>query len=95
LSTELTWHKSSYSGTEGGACLEVAVTWRKSSYSDTEGGACVVVATCPSTIHIRDSKNTTGPTLSVPPTPWMAFLHYASDATRSSPSHNAAANMST
>ncbi|GAA0325734.1 DUF397 domain-containing protein [Streptomyces polychromogenes] len=26
MSTELTWFKSSYSGSEGGACLEVATT---------------------------------------------------------------------
>ncbi|GAB2732096.1 DUF397 domain-containing protein [Kitasatospora kifunensis] len=24
MTTELVWHKSSYSGTEGGACVEVA-----------------------------------------------------------------------
>ncbi|WP_244900183.1 DUF397 domain-containing protein [Streptomyces nanshensis] len=40
---ELTWFKSSYSGGEGGDCLEVAVEWRKSSYSDGEGGNCVEV----------------------------------------------------
>lgn len=39
MSTELTWFKSSYSGSEGGACLEVAIAWRKSSYSGDEGGA--------------------------------------------------------
>ncbi|MEW1640003.1 DUF397 domain-containing protein [Streptomyces sp. NPDC093801] len=26
MSTELTWFKSSYSGSEGGACVEVATT---------------------------------------------------------------------
>ncbi|MEE1806981.1 DUF397 domain-containing protein, partial [Streptomyces sp. BE133] len=29
---ELSWFKSSYSGNEGGACIEVAYDWRKSSY---------------------------------------------------------------
>ncbi|MFI9064497.1 DUF397 domain-containing protein [Streptomyces sp. NPDC053429] len=43
MSTELVWFKSSYSGDEGGQCLEVAVAWRKSSYSGDEGGACVEV----------------------------------------------------
>lgn len=38
------WRKSSYSGSEGGACIEVAAVWRKSSYSGDEGGACVEVA---------------------------------------------------
>ncbi|MFJ2744407.1 DUF397 domain-containing protein [Streptomyces sp. NPDC087440] len=41
--TELTWFKSSYSGGEGGDCLEVAIAWRKSSYSGGEGGECVEV----------------------------------------------------
>ncbi|MYR83393.1 DUF397 domain-containing protein, partial [Streptomyces sp. SID685] len=39
-------------------------------------GECVEIATCPTTIHIRDSKQppTTAPTLSVPTTAWQAFL---------------------
>ncbi|MFJ9433205.1 DUF397 domain-containing protein [Streptomyces sp. NPDC101490] len=40
----LSWFKSSYSGDEGGDCLEVAYDWRKSSYSGDEGGACLEVA---------------------------------------------------
>ncbi|MFE7461886.1 DUF397 domain-containing protein [Streptomyces sp. NPDC057554] len=44
MSTALNWFKSSYSGDEGGACLEVAYDWRKSSYSGSEGGACLEVA---------------------------------------------------
>ncbi|RVU28464.1 DUF397 domain-containing protein [Streptomyces antnestii] len=31
MSTALNWFKSSYSGSEGGQCLEVAYDWRKSS----------------------------------------------------------------
>ncbi len=37
----LAWFKSSYSGSQGGDCLELAYTWRKSSYSSNEGGDCV------------------------------------------------------
>ncbi|MEU3419696.1 DUF397 domain-containing protein [Streptomyces murinus] len=72
----LTWFKSSYSTGSGGECLEVALTWRKSTYSSGAGGECVEIATCPTTIHIRDSKQnpTTAPTLSVPTTAWQAFL---------------------
>ncbi|MEU9333298.1 DUF397 domain-containing protein [Streptomyces sp. NPDC048290] len=45
MSTEgRTWFKSSYSGGEGGDCLEAAFTWRKSSYSDGSGGECVEIA---------------------------------------------------
>ncbi|WP_405588464.1 DUF397 domain-containing protein [Streptomyces sp. NBC_01092] len=75
MSTALEWFKSTYSGSEGGACLEVAYTWRKSSYSSDEGGACLEVALSPGTIHIRDSKNIpeTGPTLRVSPAAWSAF----------------------
>ncbi|MEV0485754.1 DUF397 domain-containing protein [Streptomyces sp. NPDC050508] len=79
MSTALEWFKSTYSSDEGGACLEVAYTWRKSSYSSDEGGQCVEVATCPHTIHIRDSKNpeTSGPTLTVSPTAWTAFTTHS------------------
>ncbi|MFH9733981.1 DUF397 domain-containing protein [Streptomyces sp. NPDC017260] len=72
----LDWFKSSYSGSEGGACLEVAYTWRKSSYSGSDGGNCVEVATEPTTIHIRDSKATdpTAPHITVEPAAWTAFL---------------------
>ncbi|MFE2296110.1 DUF397 domain-containing protein [Streptomyces sp. NPDC059452] len=44
MSTALNWFKSSYSGSEGGACLEVAYDWRKSSYSGSEGGQCLEIA---------------------------------------------------
>ncbi|AXL91687.1 DUF397 domain-containing protein [Streptomyces sp. CB09001] len=40
----LQWFKSSYSGSDGGNCIEVAYEWRKSSYSGDEGGNCVEVA---------------------------------------------------
>ncbi|MFE9563681.1 DUF397 domain-containing protein [Streptomyces sp. NPDC006487] len=72
--THLAWFKSSYSGGEGGECLEVAFDWRKSSYSSGEGGQCVEVAGCADSIHIRDSKVPSGPQLSVAPGAWAAFL---------------------
>ncbi|MEU7649670.1 DUF397 domain-containing protein [Streptomyces huasconensis] len=73
------WRKSSYSGGEGGECLEVAYAWRKSSHSIGEGGDCVEVSPCAHAIHIRDSKqhDGTGPILTVTPTPWTHFLAYA------------------
>ncbi|MBB1244661.1 DUF397 domain-containing protein [Streptomyces durbertensis] len=43
MNSPLNWFKSSYSGSEGGNCLEVAYTWRKSTYSGDEGGNCVEV----------------------------------------------------
>ena len=39
----VTWFKSSYSTSNGGNCVEVAVGWRKSSYSTSNGGGCVEV----------------------------------------------------
>ncbi|MGA4842076.1 DUF397 domain-containing protein [Streptomyces sp. G45] len=49
-------------------------TYRKSRYSDPKA-ACVEVATnIPHTIAVRDSKNPTGPTVTVAPTPWTVFL---------------------
>lgn len=71
---QLHWFKSSYSDGEGGQCLEVAYTWRKSTYSGGEGGDCVEVATCPHTIHIRDSKTPIGPHLTLSPNTWSVFL---------------------
>ncbi|WP_333734365.1 DUF397 domain-containing protein [Streptomyces sp. IBSBF 3010] len=73
MSTARTWFKSSYSGSEGGACLEVSYDWVKSSYSSDEGGACVEVATHTAAVHVRDSKNLDGPMLTVTPTSWAAF----------------------
>ncbi|GHH42030.1 DUF397 domain-containing protein [Streptomyces candidus] len=73
MSTALQWFKSSYSSDEGGQCLELAYSWRKSSHSASEGGACVEIAAHPAAIHVRDSKNPDGPTLTLTPTAWSAF----------------------
>ncbi|MER5309086.1 DUF397 domain-containing protein [Streptomyces sp. NPDC002773] len=74
-STALSWFKSSYSGSEGGNCLEVAYDWRKSSHSGDEGGACVEVAAHPAAVHVRDSKLADGsPVFAVSPTAWSAFV---------------------
>lgn len=79
MSTALEWFKSSYSGSEGGACLEVAYDWHKSSYSSEQGGACIEIAAHPTAIHVRDSKNPDGPTLTVAPTTWSDFADFAAD----------------
>ncbi|MEU8889043.1 DUF397 domain-containing protein [Streptomyces sp. NPDC048442] len=73
MSTALQWFKSSYSGSEGGQCLELAYSWRKSSYSGDEGGQCVEIAAHPTAVHVRDSKNPEGPTLTLAPAAWSAF----------------------
>ncbi|MFJ8712284.1 DUF397 domain-containing protein [Streptomyces violaceus] len=53
------------------------LAWFKSSYSSGGDGDCVEIATCPDTIHIRDSKNKQGPQLILSPTTWAAFLTHA------------------
>ncbi|MET9964768.1 DUF397 domain-containing protein [Streptomyces sp. NPDC006356] len=55
--------------------------WKKSTYSP-DGSNCVEIATTPTTIHIRDSKNPTGPQLSLRPTAWADFLSHAATARR-------------
>ncbi|MEU5343435.1 DUF397 domain-containing protein [Streptomyces sp. NPDC020766] len=79
MNTELAWFKSSYSGSDGDNCVEVALAWRKSTYSGTEGGACVEVALRPRAVHIRDSKLNPigdGPELTVPGSAWAEFVAY-------------------
>jgi hypothetical protein len=72
--TGVSWRKSSYSGSNGGACIEVAEVWRKSSYSAGNGGDCVEVArTLPAAIAVRDSKDPAGPKLIFTVADWAAF----------------------
>ncbi|MFD9423956.1 MULTISPECIES: DUF397 domain-containing protein [unclassified Streptomyces] len=80
MSTAHEWFKSSYSGSDGGECLEVAYDWKKSSFSGSEGGACVEVAAHPAAVHVRDSKNPEGPTFTVTPNAWSAFAAFAGTA---------------
>ncbi|MFH8559919.1 DUF397 domain-containing protein [Streptomyces sp. NPDC017988] len=75
---KLAWYKSSYSGGSGDDCVEVALTWRKSSYSSGGDGDCVEIAPCPTTIHVRDSKNPEGPQLALEPRAWARFVRHAS-----------------
>ena len=73
--SNVTWRKASYSGGNGGACIEVGV-WRKSSYSGGNGGECVEVAsTSKPLIAVRDSKDPSGPKLAATPSAWESFIH--------------------
>lgn len=49
----------------------------KSSYSSDQGGQCLEVAASPRAVHIRDSKNSGGPAVTVAPGTWTAFLALA------------------
>ncbi|MBT2470249.1 DUF397 domain-containing protein [Streptomyces sp. ISL-66] len=89
-SSGLRWFKSSYSGSEGDNCVEVALSWQKSSYSGScvevalpwhkstcsgsQGDNCVEVAACTDAVHIRDSKVDAGPELAVTPGSWATFV---------------------
>jgi hypothetical protein len=68
------WCRSSYSGSNGGNCVEIGV-WRKSSYSGSNGGGCVEVTQLPAAVlAVRDSKDPDGPKLAFSPADWLAFV---------------------
>ncbi|MFD7058112.1 DUF397 domain-containing protein [Streptomyces sp. NPDC059906] len=55
--------------------------WFKSSYSSSnEPGDCIEVAPTPTTVHVRDSKNASGPRLALTPEAWADFVAYASQS---------------
>ncbi|WP_405779604.1 DUF397 domain-containing protein [Streptomyces sp. NBC_00859] len=56
--------------------MSSTLDWFKSSYS-AEQGECVEIAAAPAAVHIRDSKDTTRPALTVSPGTWTAFLPHA------------------
>jgi hypothetical protein len=65
-------------------CTEATVpesSWFKSSYSSGGGGECVEVAIAPGAIHIRDSKDRSGPVLTVTPQAWAGLVRLAAGQT--------------
>jgi len=56
--TDLLWFKSSYSGTDGDNCVEVAVS------------SCGAAGP----VHVRDSKDVALPHLSASPEAWVSFV---------------------
>ncbi|MFD6417566.1 DUF397 domain-containing protein [Streptomyces sp. NPDC060194] len=74
--TDAVWKKSSYSGGDGGDCVEVA-TWRKSSHSSGDGGNCLEVSddlAAAGIVPVRDSKTPHGPHLAFRTGPWTTFV---------------------
>ena len=78
--TAVTWRKSTYSGGDGGDCIEASdslthARWRKSTYSDGDGGNCIEVADDGAdVVPVRDSKDPQGPVLAFTPAAWTAFV---------------------
>ena len=66
------FRKSSFSGANGGECVELA--WRKSSFSGSNGGECVEIARGETVFGIRDSKCADGPVLMMGETQGRSFL---------------------
>ncbi|MFH9888619.1 DUF397 domain-containing protein [Streptomyces luteogriseus] len=54
--------------------VTTGLVWFKSSYSGTEGGQCVEVAAATTAVHVRDSKDATGPVLTVSREAWAGFV---------------------
>jgi Domain of unknown function (DUF397) len=49
--------------------------WRTSSFSGDNGGGCVEVArNLPGIVAVRDSKNRSGPALTLTPSAWAEFI---------------------
>ncbi|WP_035805053.1 DUF397 domain-containing protein [Kitasatospora mediocidica] len=60
--------------------MSTGLVWFKSSHSGTDSGDCIEVASCPRpspTIHVRDSKDPSGPQLAFAPASWAAFVAFA------------------
>ncbi|MDQ0813803.1 hypothetical protein QFZ63_005517 [Streptomyces sp. B3I7] len=59
------------------------LAWFKSSYSSSgDGNDCVEVAISPAAVHVRDSKNITGPRLTLAPGAWAPFVAHAENSNR-------------
>ncbi|MDO0915335.1 DUF397 domain-containing protein [Streptomyces sp. DT2A-34] len=79
--TGIQWRKSSYSGDQGGECVECAttgsLTWTKSTHSSDQGGNCIEIAETPhTTLAIRDSKNPAGPIVTLDPAAFTTFVNW-------------------
>ncbi|MFF3096060.1 DUF397 domain-containing protein [Streptomyces cyaneofuscatus] len=57
--------------------MSTELNWFKSTYSGENCGNCIEVATCPHTVHIRDSRDLTVPALAIIPTTWTSFVRFA------------------
>ncbi|WP_435878742.1 DUF397 domain-containing protein [Streptomyces werraensis] len=54
-------------------------TGGRTGWSTNDGNSCVEPALTPRTVHVRDSKDVTGPSLTFTPLTWAHFVPYASE----------------
>ncbi len=67
------WRKSSYSGNNGGNCVEVA-TWRKATHSGNSGADCVEAGVAArGRVLVRDTTERDGAVLDLPADAWDRF----------------------
>ncbi|MEV8627706.1 DUF397 domain-containing protein [Streptomyces sp. NPDC051079] len=82
-SQNLRWRKSSYSGSDGGECVECAplgaAAWRKSSRSSDTGGECIEIADLTAHVAVRDSKDPAGPVFLAAPAAFATFVTAAAE----------------
>lgn len=57
--------------------MSTDLDWFKSTYSGENSGNCIEVATCPHTVHIRDSKDLSVSALAVSSATWTSFVEFA------------------
>ncbi|SCG79405.1 protein of unknown function [Micromonospora echinaurantiaca] len=55
----------------------IGATWRKSTRSGTQGECVEVADNLPGVVLVRDSKDPSGPVLTVGPHNWRAFVDFA------------------
>lgn len=73
IMTSAPWRKSTYSGNNGGECVEVA-TWRKASHSANNGTNCVEAGVADrGRVLVRDTANRDGTVLDIPAEAWERF----------------------
>lgn len=53
--------------------MSTHLIWRRSSHSG-DASNCVEIATAATSVHVRDSKRTTDPHLTVRPATWTSFV---------------------
>jgi hypothetical protein len=73
MANDSAWRVATYTGGNGGNCVEVA-SWRVASYTGGQGD-CVEVGDADRAILVRDSKDRAGGTLTFTTANWQSFTN--------------------